>query len=369
MASLLQRGKTYYASFYDSERSPKEKRISTGTKDKTTARRILSTWERAWLTGEADPWKDDMRALLKPEGSGESVSLSDSFSRFLESRRRINCTENTLRTYKETRGGLLKHADGSASVRRLTSAQIGAYVLSESVAPRTRQKRYTHVRAFVRYCMEEELIENSPLARVAKPKADRKLPTAATAEDIAAVAVEIKKTYRKLRRMGCIRKRDMLWKINAFCLSFATGLRRSEIAGLRWGDVCLEERCITLRKQKSREETRLPISDKAAALLRRMEPGPARQFVVRSPGFTDAERNQRSFGNNLSKTWRKYRRKAGVSEDKDFHSLRAGYVSTLSKNAPAAIVQKAARHKSYETTRRYIALHDDEIRGALNASF
>lgn len=113
-ASFLRtRNGTFYASFYDVERSPKEKRISTGTKDKATARQLLTKWERAWLTGEVDPWHDDLPALLKPKGTAEKATLTDAFDSFIEARKAMNCTANTLRTYGETKRGLLRHANGS----------------------------------------------------------------------------------------------------------------------------------------------------------------------------------------------------------------------------------------------------------------
>lgn len=195
------------------------------------------------------------------------------------------------------------------------------------------------------------------------------MPVPVTAEDIRAVASEIKKDYREKRKSGYVNAGEVICRINSFWFSYLTGLRRSEIAALKWKDYDASNCRIMLRRQKNRKQQWLPISEKAAGLLRRLPTGEPEHFVFRSPSFTETARNERSFGNNLSRTWRKYRRKAGVSEEKDFHGLRKGFVSELSKQAPAAIVQKAARHKSYETTRRYLAIHDDSIRGALNEAF
>lgn len=112
MASLLNRNGTFYASFFDADRSPKKKRISLKTKDKSTARAKLAKWERAWELGEIDPWTDNLHAFLKPKGKAKSLSLSESKEAFLQSRREMNASENTLRTYK----GNLRRLSGQCGI-------------------------------------------------------------------------------------------------------------------------------------------------------------------------------------------------------------------------------------------------------------
>lgn len=79
MASLYQRSSgTYYAQFHEPGRG--RKRIPLKTKDKATERALLARVERLYLTGEANPWDDDMHAAVQPKRSGAERSRSALFS-------------------------------------------------------------------------------------------------------------------------------------------------------------------------------------------------------------------------------------------------------------------------------------------------
>jgi hypothetical protein len=67
MATLYERNGTYYARFRDPKRG--RKRVSLRTKQKPLARELLVEFERLYRLGEADPWTDDMHALLQARRS------------------------------------------------------------------------------------------------------------------------------------------------------------------------------------------------------------------------------------------------------------------------------------------------------------
>ena len=86
MASLYKRdGSTYYAQFYDSERSPSRNRFSLRTSTKSTARRKLTELEDAFVEGKFDPWANGRTAdpfnYDRPEPS-QDASLSDANKQF-----------------------------------------------------------------------------------------------------------------------------------------------------------------------------------------------------------------------------------------------------------------------------------------------
>ena len=57
MASLRKKSGHYYARFYDSNRSPKQKELALKTTRKSNARSKLVKWEKAYEEGKFDPWK------------------------------------------------------------------------------------------------------------------------------------------------------------------------------------------------------------------------------------------------------------------------------------------------------------------------
>lgn len=81
MARLRKLGKSgnYFAYFYDSNRSPKEKSYPLRTTRKDIARRRLTKLEDEYADGKFDPWTDD-----EPVGA---FTLEEAIERFLKDKR------------------------------------------------------------------------------------------------------------------------------------------------------------------------------------------------------------------------------------------------------------------------------------------
>jgi integrase len=167
----------------------------------------------------------------------------------------------------------------------------------------------------------------------------------------------------------------VLWRVPVFQFTFLTGLRRSEVARLRWRDVehvCSPGRaCLVLREQKSRREERLSLSRKAARLLTRIPRGASGEYVFVSPVMGDAtDRRERGWGEATSRAFAKYRKAAGVRSGLTFHSLRAGYITTLARSGLNAVaIKRLARHKEIKTSLRYIEATGEAFRGNLDEAF
>lgn len=50
-----------------------------------------------------------------------------------------------------------------------------------------------------------------------------------------------------------------------------------------------------------------------------------------------------------------------------FHDTKASYVTAVAHVATAAVTQQLARHRSYETTKRYLRVADEAARNAVEA--
>jgi hypothetical protein len=74
MASLEERRGIYYATFFDSTRTPKRKRISLGTKRKETAQRLFFKLEGEVARGERDPWEKEKPTEREPAAFAEALN-------------------------------------------------------------------------------------------------------------------------------------------------------------------------------------------------------------------------------------------------------------------------------------------------------
>ena len=66
---------------------------------------------------------------------------------------------------------------------------------------------------------------------------------------------------------------------------------------------------------------------------------------------------------NPKRAWKTACKAVGVRYR--FHDTKASFVTTVAHVAPAAVTQQLARHKSYETTRRYLRVADKAARQAV----
>jgi integrase len=136
-----------------------------------------------------------------------------------------------------------------------------------------------------------------------------------------------------------------------------TGMRRGELQHLRWGQVDLAERRITLTLTKGarlahagpRFETISlpPLAVAALSAIRPDNPVPDAQVFIPLQGSVM----------EVNRDWLKVRAKAGLPADLTLHGLRhsAGTVAILA-GLSTAEVQKLLRHRNINTTAKYIHL-------------
>ena len=142
-------------------------------------------------------------------------------------------------------------------------------------------------------------------------------------------------------------------------VALATGMRRGEIMGLRWKDVDLENRLITLEKTKNRERRGIPVSDALFTELTRLPRHIDTDLLFPSP----KKRNQPA-----DMSWRfESAVKAARIEDFRFHDLRHTVASFMAMNrATEREIAEVLGHKTMAMVERYSHLSKSHVRGLLN---
>jgi integrase/recombinase XerD len=124
---------------------------------------------------------------------------------------------------------------------------------------RSQVQRLTPVRALFKWLARENRILYNPASELELPKAERRLPRAilsqAEAEQVLAVP--------DLADPLGLRDRAMLE------LFYATGVRRSELAGLRVFDLDTERLTLAVRQGKGRKDRMIPTGERAAVWIAR----------------------------------------------------------------------------------------------------
>lgn len=144
-----------------------------------------------------------------------------------------------------------------------------------------------------------------------------------------------------------------------------TGLRADNIFGLRWEQVNLFSKEITVQIKSNipgGKTLRLPISDKMMEILLKQTPAP-KGLVFKNKVGKKVTRYNVYFS--------KARTRAGLDKesgyDTKFHDLRHHAATMLRKSGvPIEIVQQILGHTTITTTMKYAHISEDEIFAALN---
>lgn len=140
----------------------------------------------------------------------------------------------------------------------------------------------------------------------------------------------------------------------AVLLSMNTGLRRGELTSLRWGDVDLQARVLTVRAAaaKSRKGRHVPLNAEAMATLERWQ--------------EQSEDSQRVFAFiDAKKSWGAVLRAAGIDGFR-WHDLRHHFASRLVQaGVNLNIVRDLLGHGDLKMTLRYAHLAPDDTAAAV----
>jgi integrase len=143
-----------------------------------------------------------------------------------------------------------------------------------------------------------------------------------------------------------------------------TGMRKSEILGLRWQDLDFTAKTITVRRTKNNDPKVIPMNQTLAAELPRLPRHVQSVYVFCNPQGKPYDEVKRSFHTAC--------RRAGL-QDVRFHDLRHTFASYLvMNNVNLKTVQHLLGHKDIRMTLRYAHLSREHLQaavGTLDRSF
>lgn len=228
------------------------------------------------------------------------------------------------------------------------ASQLDAAMVKEELSPSRRRNVLVVLRSVLREATEAGKLPEFP-----------KLPP------LPRVGKTILKTLRRedvTRLLAVASARIRL----AFALSAYAGLRAGEVRALRWADVDLAVRTITVRRARSRgiestpksgHERAIPIAPQLFGLLEEASP---------KTGLVALNMDGEPWGEfGLLLAFQRAAKKAGVRGFR-FHDLRHFFVTALFRGgAPAPAVQALAGHADITTTSRYAHLVQADLRDAV----
>ena len=208
---------------------------------------------------------------------------------------------------------------------------------------RTVNREISILRHFFNYCIKNGMLEKNPAAghkKLREGKRDIYLSKEEQERLIAAASPHVR-----------------------FFIGFSTltGFRKSDVLGLKWDDVNLEDKVIRVWINKTREWKIYPLSTAATNILKNIERGCEYVFSYKGKRLNDI---RRSFKTAV--------RRAGLSGKEGLtpHACRHIFVTRLTEaGVESKFIRDAAGHMSEKMSERYKHLSPNALRAKLDEAF
>ena len=266
---------------------------------------------------------------------------------------------NSVESYARDLQMLAQYAAGKGvAVDALARPDLEALVrdlMGEGRSPRSVARAVACFRGFYRFLMVDGRIRVNPADDLRPPRAWKALPRYLSVEDVdRLIAQPDVSTPRGLRDRALIE------------LLYATGMRVSELVGLRPADVNLEA-CYLTCTGKGDKQRIVPIGDEAARWVREYlrQARPALLSKRVSPRLFV---NARGGGVGLTRVgfWKilkGYARQAGLSRSLSPHMLRHSFAThLLERGADLRAIQMMLGHADLSTTQIYTHVLEQRMR-------
>lgn len=244
-------------------------------------------------------------------------------------------------------------------ISKITPSVIRYYlaIRSKEVSPVTVRIHYMGLHTFFSFLFKDNLIDSNPMARVEKPKkVIREIP-AYSKEDIN----KLLNTFDKDTFVG-------YRNYTLTCLLFGTGMRRSEAANLRLGDIHFDLDVIkVIGKGDKFRNVPMGISLKSILLkyLKVRKKHIAAESISSSDFvFINSRTGQRLQSNAISDIYRMIAADQGINGVRvSPHTFRHTYAKFFLLNGGDVFsLQKILGHADIAVTKRYVTLNDKDIR-------
>ncbi|MCX6544476.1 MAG: site-specific tyrosine recombinase XerD [Acidobacteria bacterium] len=291
-----------------------------------------------------------------PEDQTRSAArVFDEYLDFLRVERRL--ADNTVENYGRDLARLREFAVASGcDLHALTRQDLERFVrhlVSNELSPRSTARLVASVRGFYRYLVREGRLEASPADELRAARPWPTLPTCLSPEEVERLlALPDPAKPAGLRDKALIE------------LLYATGLRVSELVGLRMMDIRLSAGYLTCTGKGDKQRI-VPIGDEAARWVSRYQQD-GRPRLLRQRSTPRLFVNAR--GGPLSRVgfWKilkGYARRAGLHPHVSPHVLRHSFAThLLERGADLRAIQMMLGHADLSTTQIYTHVLETRLR-------
>ncbi len=266
--------------------------------------------------------------------------------------------KSSLEAYGHDLGMLLSHVGADMRLESLGADEIGSLLainVKRGIGARSSARHLSALRGFFKFCKRERLIDSDPTALVDRPRLQKRLPRVLSFQEIERLlAAPDPLTHRGARDAAMMQ------------LMYASGLRVSELVGLRVADLDTQ-RGLVSAFGKGGKRRLVPVGEVAllalSHYLRSVRPlvlrGRECNALFSSPSARPLTRQ------GFWKLIKRYARAAGIMTPLSPHKLRHSFATHLLQGgADLRAVQAMLGHADLGTTEVYTHVAADHVRAA-----
>lgn len=230
-----------------------------------------------------------------------------------------------------------------AIVRRFIQEKI----TYEKLKPRSIHRKISCLKSFCKYCVRENLTKNDFMVGIEVPKVDKKLP----------VYMSLNELHQLFRYLETASGRMALRNNLMYKLLATTGMRRSEIVDITWGQVDLSNNTIRIYG-KGKKERLLPLHPMLIPLIVMYRESLSEHQIHPSQPMLLNKLGEKINPRGLHKVFKETLEKAGLPPKRfSLHHLRHTFATLLlqenKENVDLRILQELLGHESLATTQVY----------------
>lgn len=278
--------------------------------------------------------------------------MNDILLKFKDFMKKKELSSNTLDAYtRDVEGFLIFLRALNISYIDATNEEINAYsqfLKGEGKANSSIGRCLISIRAFYKFLLKENKLENIPMNNVESPKHTRPIPLTLTIK-------EVEKLLNMPDTFSVKGKRDKAM----LEVMYATGMKVSEILNISVYNINLKEKYI-LCDVKNKENRIIPIGSYAIECL---------EEYLKERHNLNNKNSQLLFLNNKGdqmtrqgfwKLLRAYSKEAGIDKPINTSTLRHSFaVHLLQNGADMVVVQRLLGHKSISATQVYSEIYEN----------
>jgi integrase len=219
------------------------------------------------------------------------------------------------------------------------------------------------MRTYFRWLEARDIIGGDPTAELRLKRAPDKHPRFLEPSDVVAICRAIIENEQRSK----VAPGTSSWLLPIVRANVYLGLRAGEVVNLRWADVDLDAKRLTVANTadfttKAGKERTIPIASPALEVLRTIER--RAEWVFPNHGGTQLHRLY------LSRRFKHFARRAKLPEAINFHATRHTAASWLAQQgASVEAIRRFMGHSSISVTQRYMHLSPDGFAGQIERAF